>query len=486
MTVQKESVVEDNAVCSWYLNGLLTESIPAGQQAVSLLEAQLWNHLDSPKGEGLLALRQAGAATALCVLATAMQQRQYDSLRVDEGADTKDRRQAVASMRRDTAQRVWKLLAARTAEETDSAGFSLSPAPLGNELLIFALWRLLAVAVCVDDALQSWRRGGSEITGGTDCSWVSEILQAAQRQLCPVEDQHDSKGEIVRDRHGFLRSLHKRAVMDVISQLLAVSESSAIATELLASTLSDGKANGSPSGVLPIQAALEQLASGNLNERNAERTSATKLLAQWNRLIRSRNLSDSANQVGFNAATASITGSVGSAATVGQAGTTDQAQSNATKSTEVDPQMSDESGESNESRESHKKTFQQAPCVAPVASPAKPWQEGTAGVASTSMLPGVAALQATVSVIIELGTVGILAQPHVDMLCDGIADLVAHSVTDWRVAGLVMKAVELVAVFSEDNQDHGRDCLPEGNASSGRKRQLGRQLVRLAGPELLK
>lgn len=438
MALRNESVVEDDAVCQWDLNTrnlktLLTESVPASQEALSLLEVQLWNHLDSPTGEGLVALRQAGAATALSVLATTMQLRQHDGLRTGEGAGTKSGRQAMASMRRDTAQRVWQLLATRTAQESNTEGI-LSPAPLGSELLTLALWRLLAVAVNIDGALQSWCRSGGEKESGNECSWVIEILQAAQRQLCPIEDRNDSKGGHINDRDSFLRPLHRRAAMDTLSQLLANSESSAVATQFFASALPDGKASGTPGALLPIQAALQQIVSGDLNERNAERASATRLLSQWNRLVRSRDLSNSASRVSCSADTGSTPASVGYTYTA----TVDQA------------------------------------------------AVGTAaGAASTSMLPGVAMLRQTAAVIIELGALDILAQPHVDVLCDGIADLVAHSVTDWRVAGLAVKAVELVAVFSEDIHGNARDRLP-ANLSLGCKRQLGRQLVRLAGPEKLK
>eukprot|EP01043_Picozoa_sp_COSAG02_P035928 COSAG02_NODE_2603_length_8445_cov_5.416247_8_plen_55_part_01 len=52
---------EGDAGCLWDLGSSLGESVPTAQEPVSVLDAQLWNHLDSPTGEGLLALRQAGA-----------------------------------------------------------------------------------------------------------------------------------------------------------------------------------------------------------------------------------------------------------------------------------------------------------------------------------------------------------------------------------------------------------------------------------------
>ena len=98
------------------------------------------------------------------------------------------------------------------------------------------------------------------------------------------------------------------------------------------------------------------------------------------------------------------------------------------------------------------------------------------------MLPDAAVLQKAASVIIELGTSGILDGPHVDILCDGIGDLAARSVTDWRVAGRAMTAVELVTVFGQNSRGNDRDCSP-GDMSVDCKRQLGRQLIRLTDPE---
>ena len=97
------------------------------------------------------------------------------------------------------------------------------------------------------------------------------------------------------------------------------------------------------------------------------------------------------------------------------------------------------------------------------------------------VLPSAAVMQQTATVIIELGATGILTQSHADVLCDGIGDLAAHCVTDWRAAGLAIKAIELVAVFGQD-LTHGRDW-PPSNVSLARKKQLGRQLERLAAPE---
>eukprot|EP01044_Picomonas_judraskeda_P030456 COSAG03_NODE_10964_length_618_cov_228.668593_2_plen_155_part_01 len=58
---------ETEAATGWLcdLTSSLAASVPLSQEALSLLDTQLWSHLDSPTGEGLLALRQAGAAAAL-------------------------------------------------------------------------------------------------------------------------------------------------------------------------------------------------------------------------------------------------------------------------------------------------------------------------------------------------------------------------------------------------------------------------------------
>jgi hypothetical protein len=94
------------------------------------------------------------------------------------------------------------------------------------------------------------------------------------------------------------------------------------------------------------------------------------------------------------------------------------------------------------------------------------------------MFPSSDALRATAAAVIELGEGGLLTQPHVDLLCDGIGELSARRVTDWEAAGRAITAVELVAVFG---QSPTAAVLVAGPAGA-RQQQLCRQLVRLAPP----
>ena len=103
---------------------------------------------------------------------------------------------------------------------------------------------------------------------------------------------------------------------------------------------------------------------------------------------------------------------------------------------------------------------------------------GGATSGSATMFPSNDALRATAAAVIELGEGGLLTQPHVDLLCDGIGELSARRVTDWEAAGRAITAVELVAVFG---QSPTAAVLVAGPAGA-RQQQLCRQLVRLAPP----